>query len=293
MATFDSDLSPDPTRRSPSRIDWLLFGLKRCHTLCGVEEVILEIMRPLMTSTWIFVIIFGVAFLDAFFPVVPGETSVIIAGASAAAIGSPNIVMVIAIAAIGAFAGDHASYVIGRFGLRSAGRGIKSRLGRTSLARLAVRVRRRIFHSRLVRYMTRSKRTEQTNIFEWADASLNKRGAAILITARYIPGGRTAVTLTCGTVRFSLRRFAAFDAVATLLWGMYSGLIGYAAGWYFEGHPLLALGLGFVLAIVCSCLIEFVRGRFLKRVERRKEATRMMEPALDTAGSTRSEETAA
>ena len=194
-----------------------------------------------MSSPWIFVVIFGIAFLDGFFPVVPGETSVIIAGASAASIAAPNIWLVFAFAAAGAFLGDHVSYTIGRFGFGWVQKSLKPG-------------------------------TKKKKAFDWAKENLISRGGIVLVIARYIPGGRTAITITSGAVRFPLVKFAAFDAIAAVSWAIYSGTIGYIAGSYFEQRPLLALALGFAIAMTCAGLIELGRHLLKKRAERRAQA---------------------
>ena len=76
----------------------------------------------------------------------------------------------------------------------------------------------------------------------------------------FIPGGRTAATLSAGASLFPWRRFALFDTAAALLWALYASLLGYFGGNAFEGAAwrglLLALGIAFALAggveIVCS-----------------------------------------
>ena len=40
---------------------------------------------------------------------------------------------------------------------------------------------------------------------------LDERGGPILIVCRYIPGARTAVTLSAGAVAYNLRKFSFFD----------------------------------------------------------------------------------
>ena len=52
----------------------------------------------------------------------------------------------------------------------------------------------------------------------------------ILVVCRYIPGARTAITLTAGAVRYELRKFSFFDAIAALSWGTYSTMVGYIGG---------------------------------------------------------------
>lgn len=194
-------------------------------------------LEGIMSSPWIYLAVFAIAFIDGFFPVVPGETSVIAAGASAAALGYPNIALVIGAAAVGAFLGDHVSYAIGRFGF---GR-IAKRLKPGSKKRAA---------------------------FDWSHNALMERGGIVLVVARYIPGGRTAITITCGAVKYPLRRFMFFDSIAALSWGVYSGMIGYFAGKVFEGRPLLALALGFAVAMSCAGIIELIRHILKKRSQR-------------------------
>ena len=65
------------------------------------------------SSNWTYGIIFLVAALDAFFPVVPAETMVV-AGGVLAASGGLELVFLIPAAATGAIVGDHISYTIGR-----------------------------------------------------------------------------------------------------------------------------------------------------------------------------------
>jgi membrane-associated protein len=174
--------------------------------------------------------------------VVPSETLVITAGVFAASIGEPNIVLVAAFAAVGAFIGDHISYAIGRFG----GTRLRNRLSGGSVDKA----------------------------FDWADKALTSRGASILLVARYIPGGRTAATVTCGTVRFPLRTFSLYDSLAAISWGIYSAGIGYIGGEAFEENPLVGLAVGLGIALGIAGIIELVRAR---REKSRKAAAGVTE----------------
>ncbi|MGY0231360.1 DedA family protein [Longispora urticae] len=197
---------------------------------------ITDLLHQVMGSPWIYVALFALAFLDGFFPVVPGETAVITAGVFAAT-GSPNLYGVIAVAAVGAFLGDHVSYAIGRtFGARM-------------LSRVKPDTRRH-------RALTRARE------------AIDVRGGMILVVARYIPGGRTAVTLTMGSMGFPLRRFAFYDAFAALSWAVYSTLIGYFGGLAFEQDPLLGLLLGLGIAVSITAVTELVRFALARRRRR-------------------------
>lgn len=76
-------------------------------------DALLELVHQTVTSPWLYALVAGMAALDMFFPLVPGETAVVTAGMAAAA-GPPHLLLVIAAAALGAFAGDHIAYTLGR-----------------------------------------------------------------------------------------------------------------------------------------------------------------------------------
>jgi membrane protein DedA with SNARE-associated domain len=195
-----------------------------------VGDAILNALHGTLTSPWIYAALLGLALLDAFLPVVPSETLIITAGVYAAN-GETILLLVIAFSAAGAFCGDHVSYSIGRFAGGRLARWIRS--GR----------RRRAGYDRAAR------------IFD-------ERGGLVIIIARYIPGGRTTATLLMGIVRYPLRYFTPFDAVASVLWASYAGLIGYLGGSAFEEDPVKGLILGFGIALAITGLIE--AGRLLR-----------------------------
>jgi membrane-associated protein len=179
-------------------------------------------------SPWTYGVLFAVAALDAIFPIVPSETAVITGGVVAAA-GDLQIVFVILVAAAGAFAGDNATYAIGRF----LGHGAAERIARGE----------------------RGKRS-----LAWARRTLGERGALLIVVSRFIPGGRIATMLTAGLVDYPWKqRFLPADAAAALLWAVYSALVGYLGGKTFEEEPWKALVLAFGIAFGVAILVEGVR----------------------------------
>src|SRR5262249_17215887 len=54
----------------------------------------------------------------------------------------------------------------------------------------------------------------------WAERQLRERGGELIVIARFIPAGRTAVTLSAGILRYPYRRFIVFDAAAALFWAL-------------------------------------------------------------------------
>ena len=177
-------------------------------------------------SPWTYAFLFAVAAVDAFFPIVPSETSVIAAGVLAAS-GDLVLVLVIALAAAGAIVGDNISYWIGRT------------LGHRIVARFFSGARR--------------KRLEQ------AERGLAERGGYLILVARFIPGGRTAVTLAAGTLEFPWRRFLAYDVAAGIIWASYAALLGYFGGRTFEESPLKGLAVAFGIAVAVTAVVEVVR----------------------------------
>ena len=201
-----------------------------------MSEAILHLVEGAMGSPWVYAALLAFAALDAFFPIVPSESLVITAGVFAAA-GEPVLPLIIVAAAAGAFAGDHISYLIGR----TAGERVVERTRPGTKRRVA---------------------------FDWAGNVLAVRGGLIIVVSRYIPGARTAITLTAGAVRHPLRSFSFFDAIAAVTWAAYSSLIGYIGGAAFEDDPIkgLVLGLGLALAVTAAVeLARHVRGRGARR----------------------------
>ena len=83
-------------------------------------------------------------------------------------------------------------------------------------------------------------------------APLPRRGGYLIIVGRFIPGGRTAVTLAAGTLEYPWRKFLLFDLIAGVIWASYAALLGYFGGKTFEDNPLAALVLAFGIALVVA-----------------------------------------
>src|SRR5699024_2438128 len=98
-------------------------------------------------------------------------------------------------------------------------------------------------------------------IFGWAERGLHTRGGSIIVTARFIPGGRTATSLTSGMIGYPRPRFIAFCLLAGLAWAVFIIGIGMAGGYVFQERPLLGVLLGVGLALVLSTLIGHLQNR--------------------------------
>jgi membrane protein DedA with SNARE-associated domain len=99
----------------------------------------------------------------------------------------------------------------------------------------------------------------------WAARQLDRRGPALLVAARFIPGGRTASTFMAGRTHYPLRRFTPATIAAGILWAGFATLLGYVGGEAFHEQTLLATGLGVLLAVVFAGLIELTMSWWERR----------------------------
>ena len=191
-------------------------------------QSVFEWSESFADSPWFYLLIFAIAMIDGFFPVVPGETTVIIGGVSAGA-GDLNILIVILAGALGAMAGDTVSYSIGRFGSTR-------------------------FPDFFAKRQSKIDKTSR---------QIRERGGLLLITARFIPGGRTLLTLACGATRQPFKDwFLRWDIAAGLIWATYAGGLGYLFGDWLEERQngeTIAFAAAFTSALAITGLIELVR----------------------------------
>lgn len=166
--------------------------------------------------------------LDGVLPVLPSETAIVALGVATAGSIDPRLVLLVILAACGAFIGDNVCFMIGRhFGPWVDRRFFASERG----------VRRRA----------------------WAQKTLERFGARLIIVCRFIPGGRTVVTLTCGAVGYPWRRFLPVTALSGVIWATYAFAIGRIGGTTFASRPWLGLVLALGLAFVVSLTVEVAR----------------------------------
>ena len=169
---------------------------------------------------WTYPLVFAAVVLDADLPIVPSET-VIVTAAIAAHAGHLSVWVVGLAAALGGIVGDNISYALGAF------------VGRPAFERL--------FHGE------KSRRR-----YDWSKEKLERQGVWIVPAARFVPGGRTAITFAAGTTAMTWRRFAIADAVAACVWAFYATALGYFGGAAFGTgwrSFALALGIGAVVGL--------------------------------------------
>jgi len=179
------------------------------------------------SSPWFYLIIFTIAIADSVIPIVPSETLVIVGGVSAGS-GNLLIALIVLVAASGAFIGDNMSYLIGREA-----------------------------SERILKRYTRNEKSQMR--LEKVIHQIEQRGGLLLITARFIPGGRSILTLTCGITRRNHKWFVSWTIVAALIWSLYASLLGYIGGKTFQDDHTKAFLVAFGGAVSATVLIELVR----------------------------------
>jgi membrane protein DedA with SNARE-associated domain len=186
--------------------------------------------------------VFAAIFLEDFGVPVPGETMLIVASLLAAR-GRLNIFLVIFIALLAAVLGDNVGYLIGRFG----GRSLVLRFGRYVL----------LTPERL----------------SYAEGFFQRRGAVIVIAARFIEILRQLNGIVAGMTRLGWRRFLIYNSVGAALWVGFWSILFYMLGRkaeLFGGLYERYKFLGFAaLAVIAGAVVVHV---ILRR--RRKRADR-------------------
>ena len=201
-----------------------------------------EWILAFVASPFVYLAVYLATTVDGFFPPVPSESAVIALAALAMSTGVPDVWLLVAVAAAGAFTGDQLAYAIGR--------------------RVKIRSTR----------VLRGRRAQRA--VDWAEYALTNRGASFIIGARYIPVGRVAVNMTAGSLGFPRRRFVGLTAVAAVSWAIYSTVIGIGAGAWLHERPVVAIVVGVIAGTVIGLGVDWVLGRVQRRPHLRRLAQR-------------------
>lgn len=198
-------------------------------------------LPPLLVYASLFALIAGES---AGLPL-PGETSLIAAGALAAHHGRLSIAPVIAVAATAAIVGDNVGFALGRRG----GRWLLTRDGRWASARR--------------RYLERGERF------------FARHGAKAVFLARWVPGLRVVGAWLAGTHHMRWRSFLLWNALGGVAWALSVGIAGYLLG-QAAGQLFRTLGLAAAGALVAVLAVTGLAMAI--RRQRRRRRTR---PDLD------------
>jgi membrane protein DedA with SNARE-associated domain len=192
---------------------------------------LMTLVDPLMASPLLYPLLVGLCSLDGVLPMIPSEAVVLAAGVFAHG-GGPSLLLIVLVTALGVFIGDHLAYGLSR-----------SVLG--------------------PRLINRSKHVSRA--VAAAGRQLDRRPGLLIVTSRFLPGGRVTMNLACGTARLPLSRFTPASAIAALAWAAYTAGLGYLGGAAFVENPLLGLALGLGLSFVLGGIVELIRRRAANR----------------------------
>ena len=163
----------------------------------------------------------------------PGETSILVAGALAAK-GSLSFPLVVVVAAAGAIVGDNVGYVVGRNLLRKLV---------TGEGRLAPRLEHRV---------------AQGEVF------FQQHGGKTVFFGRWLPILRLTAAWLAGAHHMPWPRFFAFNAAGGICWALTIGALGYFVGNRAES------ALSFVSLLAGTAVVLAVISHFaLRRMSRR------------------------
>ena len=177
-----------------------------------------SIVDAVSGSNWSYLIIFAVAMLDAFFPIVPSEATAIAAGVVAGT-GGLDVWACILAASLGAIVGDNIGYVLGRSGARS------------------------------LLLMNGPFFARRADLLARGEAFFARHGRKAVFFGRWIPVLRITAAWLAGASRMPWAVFALWNAAGCVSWAVSIGLAGYALG---------AAATGVVTTVVFASLIALV-----------------------------------
>ncbi|MDF9715682.1 VTT domain-containing protein [Nocardioides sp. ChNu-153] len=187
-------------------------------------DAVLDLARSSLGSPWLYVAVLLLVVVDCFLPAVPSDEVIIAVAALTVASGDPwALLVLLAVAVVGALIGDSIGFAIG---------------GRLPRERLRE-------HRRFAKFI------------EAADRQFARRGARIVVTARFLPVIRIGVNLVAGgALRY--RVWLPLALSACLLWGSFTVGVGAVAGFGLSDQPWLAMGVGMVLGLCAGVAIDKV-----------------------------------
>lgn len=193
----------------------------------------LDWIVDLATSAWAYLVTAVVVLVDGVVGIVPAEAVLHAAGVGASRGDDPVLLLLIAVAALAAIAGDFVAYSIG--------------------ARWGTTLRDRFIRSDRV---WSSEKTQRR--FEAVRGQLDER-PWIITVARFVPTLRTVTMYSAGSLSFPRRRFVLYEAPGAVAWAAYNVLLGYFLGRVFSDASFwvpfaVSLGIGLVLSLVFEAL---------------------------------------
>ena len=224
------------------------FLIKQWLPEIDLQELVQDVSNTL--GAWTYLIVGAFAFLEtgAFVGLVaPGETVVILGGAVAGQ-GATSLYLTIAIVWAAAWAGDSASFLLGR------------RLGRGFVLRHGPRLR-----------ITPER-------FAQVEGYFSRHGGKTILIGRFVGLVRALAPFIAGSSGMRYRQFVPYSILGTGLWSASFALIGYFASQSLDRAAEVAGRGTFLFAtVVVTIVVIVVAIRFMRRPENRARVVDAME----------------
>ncbi|MGV9214355.1 DedA family protein [Micromonospora sp. RB23] len=186
---------------------------------------LMSLVDPVMTSPLLYPLLALLGSLDGILPFIPSEAAVLAAGVFART-GTPIPLLVVVATAVGVFIGDHLAYFLSRSAVGSRLIGRSPRVARAVAA---------------------------------AGRQIERRAGLLIVTSRFLPGGRVTMNVAAGTAGLPLSRFSPASAIAALAWAAYVSGLGVLGGAAFVENPLLGIAVGLGLSFLLGGIVELIR----------------------------------
>ncbi|MGY1683368.1 DedA family protein [Geodermatophilus sp. SYSU D01176] len=170
-------------------------------------------------------LLFGGVLLGSIVPVVPTGAVVGAGAAFAVTAHELNLVLVVALATLGAWAGDLVTFAICRFGGPAA-----------------------------VRWVARGQHADRV---EEVREQFRRYGWLIVVIGRLLPAGRIPVLLAAGALAYPWRRLLPASLLAAFLWAVAYAALGVLSGGIFDS-PLVAVLLATLLVLLVGVVLNAV-----------------------------------
>jgi membrane protein DedA with SNARE-associated domain len=209
----------------------------------------------LLTAPWSdgsdvgYPLLYGLVLFGSVIPVVPTGLVVGTAAAFAMTTDGVGLVLVLALATLGAFSGDLITFAVCRFGGPSA-----------------------------VRWVTRGQHAER---IDEVRGQFRQHGWQIIVAGRLLPAGRIPVLVAAGALDYPWRRLVPASLLAAFLWAGAYALLGVVSGGIFDS-PLVAMLVATVLVLAVSAVLNWAGARRRQPVP---DAPRPEEPAPERCES--------
>lgn len=202
---------------------WPTAGLLPMAALPGLLEFLLHLDQYLLPviqqyGTWAYALLFLIIFMETGFvvtPLLPGDSLLFVAGTFASA-GVLNVLVLLPLLMVAAFAGDQVNYWIGWWA------------GHRILAS----------NSRFVR----------PQYVASAQAFFDRYGKRSIVLARFVPIVRTFVPFLAGVGTMQYRWFVSYNAIGAISWVF----IIVSAGYFFGTVPVVRDNLSLVIILIVA-----------------------------------------